>query len=316
MSGKIENENVGRFQTVRDRVVFLLRYRWSNNQTKMAGDLGVTQSLVSKIVNGDQRPGSRFIAALARQPGISAKWLLEGGDPPTHFFATGTLPVSRAILPGPPIDYPELVTGERFPVASAFDRPSRYWLSIQTGSPLLQVDSARLLIGDLLLVETVVEWTRNLELLLGRICCVRQFANRTEPCLVMGIVSRDADGEFLAGLDFVARLVTPTPESPSPPVIGASPINRLVKRTRTLREVDVEGRPPSTKPTGPKVPATLGQDNDSGQTLKAEKPTPDEPALAESSHTPVSDKATFTLQDVVGTCVYIARPNPVVSLFA
>ena len=63
---------------LQERVKFLLDYRWRGNQREMARDLSVSQGLISKIVNGVQGPGKRFLHALARQTGVNAEWVLGG----------------------------------------------------------------------------------------------------------------------------------------------------------------------------------------------------------------------------------------------
>src|SRR3954453_10582055 len=84
MPRRATQETAHERDAVRGRVRFLLEYRWGGNQRQMARDLDVSQGLVSKIVNGQQGAGRRFLAALAHQPGVNAEWLWRGeGQPHT-----------------------------------------------------------------------------------------------------------------------------------------------------------------------------------------------------------------------------------------
>src|SRR5438309_10825248 len=128
------DEKTQRRESVRGRVRFLLDYHWGSNQRQMARDLGVSQGLISKIINGNQGAGKRFLAILARQPAVNADWLLRGEGQPLSLPPKGTLPIALGVLPGLPANYSQLLTGQRHPVAEALDRASRYWLELQSSS--------------------------------------------------------------------------------------------------------------------------------------------------------------------------------------
>lgn len=75
-------EKLRQREAIRDRVKFLLDYHWSGNQRQMARDLGVSQGLISKIVNGLQGAGRQFLTVLGQQRGVNPDWLLRGEGQP------------------------------------------------------------------------------------------------------------------------------------------------------------------------------------------------------------------------------------------
>src|SRR5262245_13012337 len=90
----------GQMEAVRERIRFLLSYRWKNHQRQMARELGISQGLISKVVNGQQGPGERLLAALAEGGGVNPRWLLHGeGEPLPNRLGEGSLPISEVVLP-------------------------------------------------------------------------------------------------------------------------------------------------------------------------------------------------------------------------
>lgn len=287
---------------IRDRVKFYLEYKWDGNQRRMADDLGVSQGLVSKIVNGQQGAGKDFLAALARQPGVSADWLDSGEGPPLTLPPKGTLPVALGVLPGPPLRYPHLLTGQRQPVAADLDRETRYWLDLQANSLLLRDATLALLPGDLLLMETDTAWTRRLDLIEGRLCGVRCRQGLPDPGYRLGKLYSDADGVVFDMLDGILRFALevsspPLPTLPPPP----SP------ETRTRRTYD-EDYPPRRR--------TIRPLHKEEQKAEARRQAQEQRRLEAASPTTTAVTAgrqeggTFAIDDVVGVCVYLARPSP------
>ena len=157
----------------RKRVKYILEVVWNGSQREMARAVGISQSLVSKVVNGQQPPGKRFMAALAKYPGINAEWIMNGTGHAVQFPQRGSLPVAYGVLPAPPLEVPHLLSGSRHPVADQYDRNSRYWLLLTEQSPVVRDQSHRLAPNDLLLLETDSAWTRRTDLVDGRLCGVR-----------------------------------------------------------------------------------------------------------------------------------------------
>ncbi len=288
-------EAVRQRAAVRDRVKFLLDYHWGGNQRQMARDLAVSQGLISKIVRGHQGAGKRFLATLARQPGVNAGWVLRGEGQPLNLPPRGTLPVAAGVLPGLPEQHAHLLTGARHPVAEALDRPSRYWLELPSGSPLLGDESLRLLAGDLLLIEADPAWTGRPDLVDGRLGGIRLARGQQGTEYPLGKFYRSPQGLIFEALDTALRLFTfPAPPSAhSPEMVPLSAPEApepeeppRARRRRTVRMLEHEERKAEAR-------------NQGGQNQPMVRAEPEEqPAAA------------LTLQDIVAVCVYLARPSP------
>jgi hypothetical protein len=132
----------------------VLEQFFDGNQSRLARALGVTQALVNMVVRGVQPPTRNLIARLGAIERVSPHWAATGEGEPFLPDTRGSLAVSDVLLPGPPADYAALMTGERFAVTPAFERPSCYYWRLPAGHPATAVDAWRLLPGDLILLET------------------------------------------------------------------------------------------------------------------------------------------------------------------
>src|SRR5689334_73205 len=75
-------EGPGKTQKHEDRVRYLLEVFWNNNRSAMARDIGVSHSIIAKVVAGDQPPGRHLMAKIAEHPRINPGWVLSGeGEP-------------------------------------------------------------------------------------------------------------------------------------------------------------------------------------------------------------------------------------------
>jgi hypothetical protein len=235
------------------RVRFLLEHLWASNQSRMAADLGVTQSLVSKICRGSQGPGREFLAALARQPGVHAEWVLRGEGTPLVPSTHGTLPVACGILPGWPERHPELMTGERSPVAAAYDKPSRYWYRIPADCPALRAAELALLPGDLLLLDAdVTAWLDRLSDFVGRMFGVR-VRRGEQASYQLALLRRDSAGLVFDAFTEHCRLATVSPSPAVPPAPAASiPVGvRAKRKVRSLTSVSEKPKPVAAPTTPP-----------------------------------------------------------------
>ena len=159
----------------------------------MARAIRVSQGLISKVVNGQQNPGQRLLNALAAHPRINAEWVLCGLGQPVPFPEEGSLPVTTALLPGPPLRFPQFLSGRRHPVARDYARPTRYWWMLTSTSALVSEPALRLALGDLLLMEADEEWTRRPDMTAGRICGFR-FGSAADPSYRAGTVTLSSRG--------------------------------------------------------------------------------------------------------------------------
>jgi hypothetical protein len=164
--------------TTSERVTWLLDHVWDGNRSAMARDVGCSPSVLTKIAAGSQSPGRRLLTAISSHPKVNPSWLLAGKGEPLladslEVPAAGwPLPISSQALPGAPDAHHDILSGESFPTAGAFYRPSRYWLEVQPKEPLLRIRHLCLRPRDLLLVETDESWWTQAHIVHERICVV------------------------------------------------------------------------------------------------------------------------------------------------
>lgn len=216
------------------RVEWVLKKVWSGSQTKMAAEIGVSQSAISNVVTGRQQPGRKFLAAVASKSLINSTWLITGeGDP---LITQGpessrrALYVARTLFDGYPEDHGDQL-GNMLEVPMRFYRSSRYWIEVQTGCPLTKFDSLKIAVGDFVLFEPDAKnWPANL---VGHPCIVRtQHGDLQFDCVVNQhhdtITTSGAnsiktempmDGKYLRGFSFVNDDNTPTPKPKNPACI-------------------------------------------------------------------------------------------------
>lgn len=269
-------------EAVRLRVEWVLNHLFAGKQRRMAAAMGQDQAYLSRVINRRQGVGPEFLDAVARLPGLNPAWVLHGEGEPLLSPTRGTLPVSPAVLPGPPLTCPHLLSGSRHMVAEALDRDTRYWLQVQESWPMVQVPTWKLSPGDLLLMETTKDWTGRLDLAQGRFCGVRVRQQSPTPFEV-GRLEREGECVVLKTGAMVARLVTPpsAAEPPSPP--PATPIGERSKRK------------------------VLNLDRQ--RERAAERRQQKEELKRQQEHQEKAQAGdTFTIDDVVAVCVYLARP--------
>jgi hypothetical protein len=323
-------DNAADREATRGRVRYLLEHRWGGSQRQMSRDLGVSQGLISKVVSGQQGPGNRFLAAIARQPGVNEDWLYRGAGRPMNPPTRGTLPTADWVMPGLPLAYPHLLTGERYPVAEPFDRPTRYWLRVGEGHSWQAMCKALLLrAGDLLLMEGDPASTSRLGQVEGRLCGVRLEGATPEPEYLLGMVYvpdgialdlfwsklyfvRRPDGAFALE---ASRDRASTLESPPSPWDGDRAGQALRNSTdpeydsgerqrpqRNIRDLDDE------QERGKRIRASEAERSSRLQELQAAEAEERRLGLGAAS---AEAGGSVRLYGVVSVCVYQARPSPV-----
>lgn len=280
MRRKPTGEMLRQREAVRSRISRLLDHRWNGNQRQMAHDLGVTQGLISKIVNGVQGAGRDFLDRLSRQPGVDDDWLRIGTGDPLIFPLGESLPVARGVLPGPPIECGHLLTGTFHPIAKAFNRPSRYWLQLQPDAELLGWSDLHLNSGDHLLLDTDQLLTQKVDLVNKKLCGVRVGVGPAET-YVLGFVIETTQG--IEVLLPPIRKVPPASHAQTP----KSPTR--FKSQRTIRPLGREAER-----------ATKG--------LKRSNAEPDQTTKYGSRD---DQRILITLDHIRAMCVSMERPSPI-----
>jgi transcriptional regulator with XRE-family HTH domain len=138
------------------RVDWVLKKVWSGSQTRMAEDIGVSQSAISNVVTGRQQPGRKLLAAVSSNSLINSTWLITGeGDP---LITLGTEPgrralyVARRLFEGHPEDNGDCL-GSMMEVPIPYYRPSRYWMQVHSDSPLVNHEPLKIAVDDFVLFE-------------------------------------------------------------------------------------------------------------------------------------------------------------------
>lgn len=162
--------------TVGQRVRKLLQDDWQGKQRRMAADLGVSRSVISRTVNEQRPPSFQLIAAIAEKvPGVDLRWLVTGVGPPFGDDAHNVtddprLPVAVTALPSVPAEH----EGRTIPIARALFSPTRYVCELQANDPAVHAPNEHLLRGDGIIFETdSASWREDLQRIRDRLCVVR-----------------------------------------------------------------------------------------------------------------------------------------------
>ena len=100
---------------VAGRAEFILREVYHGDQSKMAAETGISQPQISLVVGGKRSPGERFIAGLAKVPGINIEWLTTGVGEPFAPFACGGSAGGRTVAANRLLPAARLAGGPRRP---------------------------------------------------------------------------------------------------------------------------------------------------------------------------------------------------------
>jgi hypothetical protein len=161
------------------RVLHVLELFFGRNQTKLAAAVGCSQAAISRIVAGKQEPGTKVLAGVAAIPGIDAQWALHGigrrpGPTQRAFQMEGLLPVLNDVASKMTAELQRTMSSEQRIVASPDFSPTRYFLRASEKSDLVADPIAKVMPGDLLLVEAdASRWAGNPVYLDGRTCIVQ-----------------------------------------------------------------------------------------------------------------------------------------------
>jgi len=185
------------WKSAQDRVRWLLENRFQGNRSAFAEMIGFSHTIIGKVVAG-QAPGRKLLAAIAEKMRVNSEWLLTGkgqpyGEAPDSAGRPG-LPVCEALLPGPPLEHQELITGGWLHIPDQLHAASQYWLRLTSSQPIVRDPLRGFRAGDHLLLETDRERFPRQKKLFNDLCVVR--APTTTPSLKLGVVTHhDADVE-------------------------------------------------------------------------------------------------------------------------
>ena len=280
------------------RIAWLLIHLFDGNMRRMAEAVGVSHSVVSKVVGGQQAPGRRLMEAIAAHPKVNPGWLLSGeGEPLLADRHPGSAdcweaPVSQYLLPGPPAEHDRLFAGTTFPLAGRFYRPTRYFYRVGGGDPIARADAEKVAPGDLLLLDADAEiWRANRQVLADALV-VLHVRGRGGLDYALARIGSDAAGGRLAfdafGLDALAT-----------PVVGGKPgFTMRVGDERAGRAIELDDTPAGSPATGV------------GEGHSRERPEP-KPKSPRSEARRVADRSdmpgALAIKDVVAIMVMLIR---------
>jgi hypothetical protein len=177
------------------RVRWLIDSRFGGNRSKFASAIGLSHTAINKVVSGDREPGRKLLVAVTQRLSVNPNWLLKGEDQPfrDHFAVAGHgIPVTTALLPGPPLEHLDQVTRGWVEIADQLFAPTQYWLSLTASQPLAGKPYRGFRAGDQLLMETDRARFPRAEKLFGRLCVVR-FPEGTGALKLAGVTHYAAD---------------------------------------------------------------------------------------------------------------------------
>jgi transcriptional regulator with XRE-family HTH domain len=173
--------------TAAARVKWLVEHRYQGNRSAFAEKVGVSHTAVSKVVAG-RPPGRRLLEKIARELKVSPAWLLTGeGEPSTEPPGQGGVPVARKLLPGSPLEHPDLLLGDWVDDAGRLFAPSQYWLVLTSAQPIVRDPQRGFRVGDHLLMETARDRFPRKRQLDNHLCVVR-FPGGEAPELKLALV--------------------------------------------------------------------------------------------------------------------------------
>jgi transcriptional regulator with XRE-family HTH domain len=177
------------------RVRWLIDTRFKGNRSRFAEAIGLSHTAVNKVAAGGQEPGLKLLTAIREALRVSPAWLLDGeGQPfrdPSDLDSQG-VPMTEVLLPGPPLEHMDQVTGGLVQFADRLFTPTQYWLRLTSDQPLVRKRHLGFRAGDRLLMETDrVKFPRE-EKLFSRLCVVR-FPDEGGRLRLAAVTHYDAD---------------------------------------------------------------------------------------------------------------------------
>jgi hypothetical protein len=158
------------------RIAWLVKSLQGGNKSRFARAVGFTHAAIIQVTKG-RNPGRRLIEEISAKLGVDLNWLHNGKGKPFRGIASGDhppgLPVSRRLLPGPPLDNLQLLSGEWHDLGDLLSCRSRYWLKLRFDEPILNDRARGFRANDELLMETDRGLFPRKERFCDRLCVVK-----------------------------------------------------------------------------------------------------------------------------------------------
>ena len=145
----------------------------NGGQRAFAKAVGVSQPLISRIVNGLQEPGEDLLAAISKLPDVNQETFWERASLSTSKESEFLVPIAHALLSSTPASSADELTAETVAVPNAVYRHSLYAIRAKHCYPTFLDPSEGLQPEDLVVIDTSVEkFSKNIRRLDGKLCCV------------------------------------------------------------------------------------------------------------------------------------------------
>jgi hypothetical protein len=289
------------------RVEFVLREIYLGDQSQMAAETGMSQPQISLVVRGERSPGAKMLSALAKDPRLNRRWVLEGiGEP---LAASGTvdqpvdrrnLPVASCLLPVSPQVNAGMLSGATFSVAESFCKKSRYFYKVQNTDPAVRA-GLDIKANDLLLFETDPSyWRPNLNVLLDKLCAIRLRFHFGTVCMLAR--AKPVSGQH--ELNFEVLGGSFERDADQPKLYNKFTIKYDIRNGRCI---EVEQTQDESQPSE-SVPHVVADEREAQlpSAIRPTSPSADETQHARSS--PVGS-APPSVDDVAGLCLLLVRTD-------
>lgn len=163
------------------KIVELIETIGGGSQRKFAAMTGCSQSVLSRVANGQQEPGRELIERIAKLAGVDGKSLLDSRDQATHHDLTDDflVPIVTSLLRSAP--EPNQLSASTLAVSRAIYRPTLYAVPARACEPACSDPAERLRPDDLIVVESsTTRFRQNLMMLNGKLCAVIVNEEETE----------------------------------------------------------------------------------------------------------------------------------------
>ncbi|WP_162136370.1 helix-turn-helix transcriptional regulator [Zavarzinella formosa] len=191
-----------------DRVIKVLGQLFGGNQARMSGAIGVSPSLLNKVIRRAHPPSEDLLRRIADLSGLNQHWVMTGEPPMFTTPPSDTLPVSEALLLGSPSENAALLSGGHYGVMPDFARASCYYHRVRADSPFVQLLGGEYRPDDLLLFETDRRVIASLMQTKPRLCLVHVGEYSQTTPLWGRLEHQPEQGWVLMQQKLVAKLLT------------------------------------------------------------------------------------------------------------
>lgn len=195
MPRKVQAQQPGKDPAVKERLREICNKQWKGVLSRMADDLGLSQSALWQILHGKNPVNVALLSALADQDVVNVHWLLTGTGPRHVSASARDFPLATRLLPGSPKKHSELLDPSEASPLGGMSSNTAYWYRLSDTDAVVAAMQYGLSSGDFLLFETDHAQFPPFRELVGRLVVVA--AKSSPRSLKIGLVVEmnfDAEG--------------------------------------------------------------------------------------------------------------------------